>query len=697
MRKFLSVLLAMAMVLSLTVTSFAADTAADAKAEMAGKTVILHTNDVHGAVEGYAYIAQLKADYEAKGAEVILVDAGDFSQGTTYVSSTKGADAVTMMNAAGYDVVTLGNHEFDYGYAQLKENMSKAKFKVVCADVFNEDGTPIFDASYTYTTKSGVKVGFFGMETPETQTKANPALIKGLTFADKDAFTKAAADQVAALKDADVVICLAHLGVDAESAPYRSTDLYAAVKGIDFIIDGHSHTVMTKGEKGEPIQSTGTAFNNIGVIVIDDASKKIESNSLYEIKEDTAKDATVAAAAKVIVDRVNNEYGVKFATSKVELNGAKAPNGNRDVETNNGDLITDAMRWKVLQNKDGLTVNEDHVVAITNGGGIRAAIAKGDVTKKDINTVLPFGNTVAVVYVTGEQLLEALEASTFSTPTAVGGFPQVSGINFTIHTGKAYDKNDTTYPESTYYGPKTINRVVINSVNGKEFKANEVYAVVTNNFCAAGGDTYYAFKAASAQFDTGIPLDEAVMEYVTKELKGVIGEQYAAPQGRISYFNPFKDVKTTSWYFNYMIHLYEAGVISGTSATTYTPDAKLSWAAALKLLLVSHGDLKAADATGADWSKNVIAKAAELGLVAADLDGTKAISRLEFCQVAAKLNKLAESKTESKFTDCTDGYVMALVDAKVIDGMTATTFEPAASLTRAQIAKIIYQLNLIEK
>ena len=697
MRKFLSVLLAMAMVLSLTVTSFAADTAADAKAEMAGKTVILHTNDVHGAVEGYAYIAQLKADYEAKGAEVILVDAGDFSQGTTYVSSTKGADAVTMMNAAGYDVVTLGNHEFDYGYAQLKENMSKAKFKVVCADVFNEDGTPIFDASYTYTTKSGVKVGFFGMETPETQTKANPALIKGLTFADKDAFTKAAADQVAALKDADVVICLAHLGVDAESAPYRSTDLYAAVKGIDFIVDGHSHTVMTKGEKGEPIQSTGTAFKNIGVIVIDDASKKIESNSLYEIKEDTAKDATVAAAAKVIVDRVNNEYGVKFATSKVELNGAKAPNGNRDVETNNGDLITDAMRWKVLQNKDGLTVNEDHVVAITNGGGIRAAIAKGDVTKKDINTVLPFGNTVAVVYVTGEQLLEALEASTFSTPTAVGGFPQVSGINFTIHTGKAYDKNDATYPESTYYGPKTINRVVINSVNGKEFKANEVYAVVTNNFCAAGGDTYYAFKAASAQFDTGIPLDEAVMEYVTKELKGVIGEQYAAPQGRITYFNPFKDVKTTSWYFNYMIHLYEDGVISGTSATTYTPDAKLSWAAALKLLLVSHGDLKSEDATGADWSKNTIAKAAELGLVAADLDGAKAISRLEFCQVAAKLNKLAESKTESKFTDCTDGYVMALVDAKVINGMTETTFEPDASLTRAQIAKIIYQLNLIEK
>ena len=701
MRKFLSVLLAMAMVLSLTVTGFALeDTAAATDAEtkteatMAGKTVILHTNDVHGAVDGYAYIAQLKADYEAKGAEVILVDAGDYSQGKTYVSVTKGADAVTMMNAAGYDVVTLGNHEFDYGYAQLKENMSKAKFKVVCADVFNEDGTPIFDANYTYTTKSGVKVGFFGMETPETQTKANPALIKGLTFATGDAFTKAAADQVAALKDADVVICLAHLGIDAESAPYRSTDLYAAVKGIDFIIDGHSHTVMTKGEKGEPIQSTGTAFANIGVIVIDNATKKIESNSLFEIKEDTAKDATVAAAAQKIIDRVDAEYDVVFAKSEVTLNGAKAPNGNRDSETNNGDLITDAMLWKVMQNKEGLTVDADHVVAITNGGGIRAAIEPGDVTKKDINTVLPFGNTVVTIYITGEELLEVLEASTYSLP--VGGFPQVAGINYTISTAVAYDANAETYPASTYYGPKSINRVTINSINGKEFKADDTYAVVTNDFSAAGGDTYYAFKAATAKFDTGIPLDEAVMEYVTTELKGVIGAQYAAPQGRIL-LNPFKDVKVSSWFGKYVIDLYNDGVINGTSATTYAPNDTLTWAAALKLLLVSNGDLKAADATGADWSKNAIAKAAELGLVAADLDGAKAISRLEFCQVAAKLNKLAESKTESKFTDCTDGYVMALVDAKVISGMTETTFEPAASLTRAQIAKILYQLTLIEK
>lgn len=704
MRKFLSVLLAMAMVLSLTVTGFAIEDTATTRepevmteeATMAGKTVILHTNDVHGAIAGYAYITALKADYEAKGAEVILVDAGDYSQGTSYVSVTKGLDAIEMMNAAGYDVVTLGNHEFDYGYTQLKDNMTKAKFKVLCADVFNADGTPIFDANYTYTTKSGVKVGFFGMETPETQTKANPTKIKGLTFATNDAFTKAAADQVEALKDADVVICLAHLGVDGESKPYRSTDLYAAVKGIDFIIDGHSHTVMTKGENGEPIQSTGTAFANIGVIVIDDATKKIESNSLFEIKEDTAKDATVAAAAQKIIDRIDKEYGAVFAKSEVELNGAKAPNGNRDSETNNGDLITDAMVWKILQDKESLTVDADHVVAVTNGGGIRKAINPGDVTKKNINEVLPFGNTVVTIYITGAELLEALEASTYCTPDAIGGFPQVSGINYTISTAVAYDANAETYPASTYYGPKSINRVTINSINGKEFKADDTYAVITNDFCGGGGDTYYAFAAATAKFDTGIPLDEVVMEYITAELKGVIGKQYAEPQGRIL-MNPFKDVKTSAWYGSYVIDLYNDGIINGTSATTYAPNDTLTWGAALKLLLVSSGDLKAEDATGADWLKNTMAKAVELGIAPEDADGKALITRLAFCQTAAKLNKLAESKTESKFTDCTDGYVMALVDAKVINGMTETTFEPSATLTRAQIAKIIYQLNLIEK
>ena len=198
--------------------------------------------------------------------------------------------------------------------------------------------------------------------------------------------------------------------------------------------------------------------------------------------------------------------------------------------------------------------------------------------------------------------------------------------------------------------------------------------------------------AGGFELDRAPTRSEAAIMLV--RLYGAEDEAKAAYEaGEISM--PFTDVSETA--APSVAWLYSQGITNGTSATTYAPNDTLTWAAALKLLLVSHGDLKAADATGADWSKNTIAKAAELGLVAADLDGAKAISRLEFCQVAAKLNKLAESKTESKFTDCTDGYVMALVDAKVISGMTETTFEPAASLTRAQIAKIIYQLNLIEK
>ena len=503
-----------------------------------GKTVVLHTNDVHGAIEGYATVAYMEDALEMMGAEVVLVDAGDFSQGTAYVSTTRGMDAVTMMNAADYDIATLGNHEFDYGYEALRTNLDEAQFQVLCANVLDESGSPIYDANTVYETASGLKIGFFGINTPESQTKANPALIKGLTFLAGDDMYASAQDQIDELSGkSDVVIALAHLGVDDESAPNCSTDLYTNTTGIDFIIDGHSHTVMTEGENGEPIQSTGTALEYVGAIVINNVSGQIEDHDLIALKDENGSflegDAEVAAAAQAIIDRVDAEYGQVFASTEVALNGERAP-GNRTEETNLGDLITDSMLWSVQKYEGSIKVPAENVVAITNGGGIRASIAVGDITKKDVNTVLPFGNTVAVVYVTGAELLEALEASTYCTPEAAGAFPQVSGINFTIDTTQAYDPEDETYPNSSYYGPKTINRVTIDSVNGQPFDEDATYAVVTNNFLAAGGDTYYAFASASEQFDTGIPMDEALMDYITEELEGVVGQAYAEPAGRIT-------------------------------------------------------------------------------------------------------------------------------------------------------------------
>ena len=543
MRKVLALLLSVVMTLTLLVSS----AWADEPKPLDGKTVILHTNDVHGSIELYAKVAAMKGDYEAQGAQVILADAGDYSQGTVYVSVNKGKDAVTMMNAAGYDVATIGNHEFDYGYAQLKSNLDSAVFKVVCANVL-QDGSPVFDA-YTMINKGGVQVAFVGLETPEAQTKANPALIQGLTFLAGDEMYAAVQTQVDAAKTAgaDIVIVLTHLGVDSSSEPNTSYDLYEKVTGIDFIIDGHSHTVMTKGPEGEPIQSTGTALNNIGVITIDNATKKIESNELIPIwhteevdgenvpvYDYTKSDETVANAAKDIIDPIDADYDQKFAESAVDLNGAKAP-GNRTEETNLGDLITDAMMWAIKTKAPG--VDMTNAVAITNGGGIRAAIAKGDITKKDVNTVLPFGNTLAVVYVKGSELLEALEVSTYCTPKSLGGFPQFAGMEVELNTACEYDANDTTYPGSTYFGPKSINRITIKTVNGKAFDKDATYAVITNDFLAAGGDTYYAFAAAQTQFDTGLPLDEILMEYITVELNGVVTDKYAAPQGRLTIVN----------------------------------------------------------------------------------------------------------------------------------------------------------------
>ena len=508
----------------------------------AGKTVILHSNDVHGALDGYAYMAWLRDWFKGQGAEVIVADIGDFSQGTIYVSINKGAAAIDMMNAAGYDIVTLGNHDFDFGYAQLMENLGKAKFAAICSNVLlDETNEPILPASKIIETASGLKLAFVGVETPETANKVNPGLIKDIHFtigADLYANVQAAVD---AVKDqADLVIGLTHLGVDAESASngYRSIDLLNNVNGFDFLLDGHSHTVMTKGENGEPIQSTGTKFAYIGVVVIDNATKQIEKNFLYNVNG-MPKDEAVAASAKALIDAADSVYGAVFATSEVELIGEKAM--VRSEETNSGDLITDAMVWSVTKEGGIEQVEPNQIVGITNGGGIRATIPAGDVFMKDINNVLPFGNTVAVIYVTGEELLEVLEASTFCTPDLVGGFPQTSGIEWTLDTTKAFDQGAAYVldgKEGNYHKPATIQRVTITAINGQPFDPAATYAVVTNNFCAAGGDTYNAFARAYGEgsgFDTGIPMDQAVMAYISDVLNGKITtEAYGAPQGRMT-------------------------------------------------------------------------------------------------------------------------------------------------------------------
>lgn len=705
MKKLVALLLAAVMVLGLMTAAFAAD------ADLAGKTVILHTNDVHGQVDLYAKVAALKKDYEAKGADVILVDAGDYIQGTPYVSDSQGKTAIELMNIAGYDVATFGNHEFDYGYANLQTIMKDAKFKVIGNIKYN--GKLAFDATYVVETKGGLKVGFLGLTTPETATKAHPAKIKGVTFMAQNELYSFATQEAADLRadGSDVVIALTHLGVDPESEPNRSTDLYAKSKGIDFIIDGHSHTKMTEGENGEPIQSTETKLAYVGVIVIDNASKKIESNELIQLDGYANEDADTKAAADAIIADVDARLGAVFATSEVDLDGNRDP-GVRTQETNLGDLITDALLWYAT--KDGkLDVPADHIVAVTNGGGIRASIKAGDITMKDINTVLPFGNTVAIVYVTGEKLLESLEAATQSAPTALGGFPQIAGINMSLCTGAPYDKQDETYPDgSTYYGPKTINRVTINSINGKPFRAKDTYAVVTNDFMAAGGDVYYAFASSPKIVDTGTPMDEAVVEYIKTELKGVVGKDYEKAQGRLN-MATFNDVPSNIWYTKAVNYVAEKNLMNGTGAS-FKPMDSTSRAMLVTVLYRMAGSPEVEgkvsetfkDCVDGSYYANAVLWASQNGIVNGYGDSFKpnqAVTRQEMAKILYGYDKVMEKTgeivtIELTYTDLDNiaGWALEGVNYCTAAGYLSgsnNAFSPKGNATRAMTAQVLMNMT----
>lgn len=521
--------------------------------DLNGCIVILFSNDVHGEVDGYAYMAGLEDYFRELKADMILVDTGDYSQGSPYVNTSKGAAAVELMNTVDYDVVSLGSHEFDYGYAQLGENLEEADFDVVCANVFDSNGQSVFQNN-TIVERGGVKIGFFGLVTPETQTKGNPANTSGLTFASGQDLYDVAQAQVNELKSngADIVICLSQLGVDEESEPNSSYNILENTTGIDMIFDGHSHTMMEEGVNGEPIMQSGTAFETVGAVLIEESTKKIENNALIELKERNDNEVIIGwysdlnylideqrngkkdvnDAVSALKGRIDDLYAAEFAETETDLNGDE--NANQTGETNLGDLIADSMLWKAIDGNGISGVDSDHIIAITNGGGISAGVDSGKITRNDLHEVLPDGNTISVIYLTGRELLEALEASTYNMPDAVTAFPQVSGMEIEIDTTRTYDANDTVYPGTNYYGPKSINRVTIKSINGKPFDESETYAVVTNSFLAAGGDTYYAFTNATDQFDTGIPMDEALMEYIENELEGEISQEvYGSAEGRI--------------------------------------------------------------------------------------------------------------------------------------------------------------------
>ena len=539
MNRFLKRILAGALSLAMAagLAAMPANTA-EAKEDLAGKLVVIHTNDIHGRYEnneeslGMSSVAALKGYYETQGANVLLFDAGDFSQGTNLVNYYDGLDSVHFLNAAGYDAVSLGNHEFDFGFDELKAMADAAQFPILDANILSRETNEPYFASNTVFTFGNMTVGVFGLDTPEAKTKASPKNVKDVIILDNEELFACAQAQVNELKakGCDYIICIGHLGVDEESTGRRSVDVAANVNGIDLLVDGHSHTKIDGGidVNGTKIVSTGSYLEKIGVVVYDGKTTKAHLvDDLYTVGGCPSMDAFV----KSFNDIVKEAYAGTFATTTSLLDGTR---GNvRTRETNLGDFSADAYKYTaetyVADNELDMVIDG----AIQNGGGIRDTIAAGEISMDTLYKVFPFGNTVSIVTLKGSELLEALEASCFACPNELGGFPQVSGIQFTIDTSVPYAQG-ALYPDSTYYAPAAPgSRVTITSVGGKAFDPNATYNIAVNNFMADGGDTYYVFTNASQVIDTEVVDAEGLISYVNS-LGGVIGEAYAAPKGNIT-------------------------------------------------------------------------------------------------------------------------------------------------------------------
>ena len=415
---------------------------------------ILYTNDVHTYIDKqspkltYAAIADLKQSYQNAGKDVLLVDAGDHVQGTAYGSMDEGASIIKLMNAAGYDVATPGNHEFDYGMDRAKAIMKEADFPYLSCNWVDLRTTLRVLPSVKVFVRGGRRIAFVGVTTPETFTKSTPAYfmdkaqrkyiydIQGGEDGKKlyDAVQKAI-DKAKLL--ADVVIGLGHLGVDPSSSPWTSEEVIAHTSGFDAFIDGHSHTVMENKQvqdasgKAVTLTQTGSYFANVGEMTI--AADGTITTKLIPTHE--GMDAGIAAMQTGWVNTVDDMLGEKIAVGDSDFYVSDPATGKRRIrsaETNLGDFVADGI-YTYFNEVEKLHCD----VAIMNGGGIRADVPAGDWTFKTCKRVSPFGNVACRMSVTGKQSQDALEfAARFAGEDGKenGGFLQVAGATYEIHT-----------------------------------------------------------------------------------------------------------------------------------------------------------------------------------------------------------------------------------------------------------------------
>ena len=550
-KKLLPLLLALVMLFSLTgVMAFADDAA---PSERSADIVILYTSDVHCGINqgfGYAGLAEVYKHLEEQGNAVILVDDGDNIQGEPVGTMTKGEALVDLMGKVGYSVAIPGNHEFDYGMDQFLDLAKNASFTYISCN-FNREGELIFDP-YVIRELDGVKVAFVGVTTPQTLISSTPRYFQneegeyiygffqdetgeGVYNAVQNAVDSARAE------GAEYVVVLAHLGNEEECRPWTYADVISHVSGIDVLLDGHSHDtdqIVMKDKDGKDVlrSACGTKLAHIGYVRITTDGKI--STGLYNWNNDESAPALLGIQndASAYVEEATGALQEKLkevvATSQVLLTiydpVAVTDSGSpirmvRRAETNLGDLCADA-----YLDQSGADV------AFVNGGGIRVNINAGDITLNDILKVHPFGNAMCVIEVTGQQILDALEWGAHAIPGENGGFLQVAGLSYEIHS---YIESPCQSDENSLFtgieGERRVQNVLI---GGEPIDPEATYTLASHNYMLLDhGDGYTMFDGAPLLQDS-VKLDNQVLiDYITGTLGGVVGEGYENPygQGRI--------------------------------------------------------------------------------------------------------------------------------------------------------------------
>ena len=691
MKKLLGVLLAAALLCGILTVGVSA-----AEADYTGKTVILYTGNLRGDVDAYPRIAAAKAAYAAKGAEVYLMDAGNYLQGSAAANTDMGLSIYNLMDAAGYDVAAMGLAEFSYAdattgypyhgnftryytqkmlqdgteaieYSQDRAGEVKAtlpakepaKFKTVSVNVFADKDTYAYEDFALLETRSGLILSVYGLTDPT---------VAGLV---QDGFISGAALMASRAVEADLNICLTNApGVGGET---------------------YGNVVICAPTGGEAI---------VGAYVIDNATREIthEEVDLSGVHE---------AVAELAIETKENAAPAA-AKLDVILNGADS--ANRNSETNLGDLVTDALALYARDVIDGWDKSLP-LVAIQNGGNIDQFLYTGDVTEVDLLRALPFSPMgVGVLEVTGAQLLETLEAA--SQCDDCPGFAQVHGLKYIVDRSEDYD-GGAAYGK--YYVADSVNRVTITEVNGETFDPGATYALVADNYILNGNDTYYTLKNAKdagskyINNGAGVLTRDIVAMYLAAQDSGKIAKLYVQPQERIAVRegSRFSDVKRGDYYYDAVDWAVDSGITKGTGDAVFSPDAPCTRAQLVTFLYRAagspeiNGDNPFADVAANSDYYNAILWAAANG-VTAGVDEThfapdRTVTRAEAVTFLFRYaGETVWSGTDNPFEDVPAGAfyeppVLWAAAKGVTTGVDAAHFDPSGNCTRGQIVTFLYR------